>query len=103
MSCALSPYSLIGSGATLLLQVSDTGVSYGLRFTAYFPCTAAQGRYEVLDATVFQPGPTHAAAFGPTEVYSQPPTSTERIGWGADVGISARLRLTGVCSDLWLP
>ncbi|KAI7840465.1 hypothetical protein COHA_005767 [Chlorella ohadii] len=75
-------------------KVSDTGVSYGLRFTAYFPCTTAQGRYEVLDATVFQPGPTHAAAFGPTEVYSQPPTSTERIGWGADVGISARLRLT---------
>jgi len=83
------------------LQAIVGGVSYGLRFTAYFPCSTAQGRYEVLDATVFQPGPTHAAAFGPTELFSLPPTSTEGLGWGANVGISSRLRLTG--ADLQCP
>ncbi|KAI7840331.1 hypothetical protein COHA_006113 [Chlorella ohadii] len=74
------------------MQVSPTGTTYGLRFTAYFPC-AAQGRYEVLDATVHQPGPTNAAAFGPRELNSLPPNSTDGIGWGADVGSSARVRL----------
>lgn len=86
----------------LLIQVSTSGVTYGLRFTAYFPCTTSQGRYKVLDATVFQPGPTHAAAFGPTVVDSLPPTSSEQIGWGADIGTSSRLRLTGVNFDLRL-
>lgn len=75
--------------------MANGAVAYGLRFTAYFPCAAAQGRYEVLDATVNQPGPTHAVAFGPTEVNSLPPNSTAGIGWGADVGISNRLRLKG--------
>lgn len=83
----------------LMVQDAATGVLYGLRFTAYFPCTAGQGRYEVLDATVLQPRPTHTAVFDPTELFSEPPNSTAGIGWGADVGVSGRLRLKGAyCS-----
>ncbi|PRW58021.1 periplasmic substrate binding [Chlorella sorokiniana] len=74
-------------------KATAAGVAYGLRFTAYFPCIKGQGRFAVLDATAFQPGPTHEAAFGPTEVLSQPPNSTAGIGRGADVGISGRTRL----------
>lgn len=70
-------------------------MAYGLRFTAYFPCVVGQGRFAVLDATAVQPGPTHEAAFGPTQVLSMPPNSTAGIGWGANVGISDRTRLFG--------
>ncbi len=80
-------------------QVSATGVTYGLRFTAYFPCAAGQGRYEVLDATIHQPGPTHVAAFGPKELNPVPLNSSAGIGWGADVGIASRVRLQGAHSS----
>lgn len=77
------------------MQAITSGVAYGLRFTAYFPCITGQGRFAVIDSTSVQPGPTHEPAYGPIEVLSLPPNNTAGIGRGADVGISTRTRLFG--------
>lgn len=74
-----------------------------MRFSAYFPCAVEQGRFAVIDAVVLQPTPRYEPAFSIKEVTaSSSPTSTAGIGWGADVGISNRIRLGGgsQCSSL---
>ena len=91
--------SALISPAALWLQApqeGDTGTYWGLRFTAYLPCMQAEGRYAVLDAVVLQPEPRYTAAFAVREVTaSTSPTGVDGIGWGADVGISQRMRLAG--------
>ena len=77
------------------MQADPQGVYWGLRFSAYFPCVIREGRYVVIEATVFQPEPRYQPAYILREVTSTAVTSTEGIGWGADVGISQRTHWGG--------
>lgn len=77
-------------------QAGDDGTYYGLRFTAYLPCMQTEGRFAVLEAVVLQPEPRYTAAFEVREVTATASTtSAYGLGWGADVGISKRLRVAG--------
>ncbi|PRW20897.1 PAS domain-containing sensor histidine kinase [Chlorella sorokiniana] len=75
-------------------EAEDSGTYYGLRFTAYLPCVQAQGRFAVLEAIVLQPEPRYTAAYEVQEVTATDSTaSADGVGWGADIGISNRLRV----------
>ena len=79
----------------MFIQADPQGVYWGLRFSAYFPCVIREGRYVVIEATVFQPEPRSQPAYVLREVTSTSTRSTEGIGWGADVGISQRTHWAG--------